>query len=160
MSLHFTAIDPAITWTTVFVVLLNVLVGGVFVAIIRTRPALKKIAADREANLLSERAGEMAEMRERIEKLEASLEAKDRQHADELAAERRLHEAQKAADRHRMNNLNMAFQSLLMLLKQGVPVEQAVNEVEAMRSKQLEREAAEATAIRAAAIRNGLEPPE
>ncbi|MBB3348804.1 hypothetical protein [Sphingomonas sp. BK069] len=35
--------------------LANILIGGLLVTIVRTRPALKKIADEREANLLEER---------------------------------------------------------------------------------------------------------
>lgn len=153
-------------WTTVAVVLLNVLVGGLLVALVKRKPALDKLANDREANLLSERAKEMQEMRERIEKLESSIEKKDEKHLAEIKeleakqeAKDRLAEAQKAADRHRINNLNGAFQALLLLLKKGVPVEDAVREIEAMRAEHLKREADEAIKIRTAAITAGLGEP-
>jgi hypothetical protein len=132
-------------WTTVAVVLLNVLVGGVLVALIRRKPALDRLANEREANLLSERAKEMQEMRERIRKLEDVQEAKDR-----------FNDAKEALARHRINNLNSAFQALLLLLKKGVPVEEAVAEIEELRSRDAEREAREAATIRAAAIKAGL----
>jgi hypothetical protein len=150
-------------WTTVAVVLLNVLVGGLLVAIVKRKPALDKLANDREANLLSERAKEMEDMRERISKLESIQERKDKAHADQIkqleteqAAKDRLHEAERRADRHRINNLNGAFQALLLLLKKGVPVEDAVAEIETMRNEQLAREAVESATIRAAAIKAGL----
>lgn len=63
-----------VSWTTVLVGVLNLLVGGAIVAFIKSRPALRKIDADREANLLSERAKEMQEMREQIGELGARLE--------------------------------------------------------------------------------------
>jgi signal transduction histidine kinase len=143
------ALTGGFTWTAAFIGLLNVLIGGALVSFIRSRPSLKKIDADREANLLSERAKEMQEMRERILRLEAVQEAKDR-----------LYEAQKAANRHRINNLDAAFQALLLLLKRGVPVEEAVAEIEKLRAEQLSREAAEASIIRAAAIKAGLAEPD
>jgi soluble cytochrome b562 len=129
-------------WTTVLVGLLNLLVGGALVSFIRSRPSLRKIDSEREANLLSERAKEMQEMRKRIERLEAAAEQKDAQH-----------EAEIARYRHRINNLDAAFNALLMLLKQGVSVPEAVEAIEKMRVEQLKREAAEGAAIKAAKIR-------
>lgn len=131
-------------WTTVAVALLNLLVGGLLVAIVKSRPALKKIANEREANLLSERAEEMELMRKRIE----SLEDQSRRTEKQFEAERALY-------RHQINNLDASFNALLLLLKQGVPVEEAVAAVEKMRNEQLAREAIEKTAIRTAAIRGG-----
>jgi hypothetical protein len=165
--LSVSLINGGLSWTTVLVGLLNLLVGGALVAFIRSRPSLRKIDAEREANLLSERAKDMSEMRERLEKLETAAAKKDEEHQEELRrlaehqeAKDRLYDAQKAADRHRINNLNQAFQGLLMLLKKGVTVEDAVQEIEKMRNEQLAREAAEAAAIRAAAIKAGLAEPE
>jgi hypothetical protein len=123
------------SWTTILVGLLNLLVGGALVAFIRSRPSLRKIDSEREANLLSERAKEMQEMRKRIDKLEAAAQQKDA-----------LHEREIARYRHRINNLDAAFNALLLLLKQGVPVPEAVEAVEKMRVEQLKREALEAAA--------------
>jgi Skp family chaperone for outer membrane proteins len=89
---------PDFNWTTVAVVLLNVLVGGLLVALVKRKPALVKLANERDANLLSERAKEMQEMRERIERLEEAADRKDHQHAAEIARYR-----------HRINNLDQAF---------------------------------------------------
>ncbi|MFS0737564.1 hypothetical protein ABC347_10985 [Sphingomonas sp. 1P06PA] len=130
------------TWTTAAVGLLNLLVGGVLVAIIRSRPALKKIANEREANLLSERAEEMREMRERMAKLEAQMAAKDAQH-----------DAERASDRHRINNLSQCLDMLLGLIEQDPKkAAAAAARVKAMREKQMEAEALEKAAIHAAAI--------
>ena len=153
------ALAGGFTWTTVAVTVLNLLVGGVLITLLKTRAPLRKLANERESNLLKERAEEMASMRERIERLEQQQDAKDAAHASEvkelerqLVGKDRIHAAERAVDRHRINNLNQAFASLLLLLKKGVSVEDAVAEVEAMRVEQLEREAQEAATIRAAAI--------
>ncbi len=61
------------TTTAILVAVLNVLVGGLLVAVVKSWPQLKKIAADREANLLSERAKEMDSMRERLADIETAL---------------------------------------------------------------------------------------
>jgi hypothetical protein len=143
----------SVTITTFLVGLLNVLVGGVLVSVIRSRPALKKIAADREANLLNERAEEMERMRERLSALEKKLEDKDSEVAETLRQQEQHFAAQRAHYRHRINNLDQAFTALLLLLKRGVSVEEAVKEIEDMRAQQLEREAAEAATIRAAGVK-------
>ncbi|WP_324807242.1 hypothetical protein SH584_11550 [Sphingomonas sp. LY29] len=62
------------TWTSALVGLLNVMVGGAIVAFFRSRAPVRKVAADREANLLAERAKEMAGMREQIEELRMKLD--------------------------------------------------------------------------------------
>jgi hypothetical protein len=129
------------TWTTALVGLLNLLVGGALVSFIRSRPSLKKIDADREANLLHERAKDMQEMRDRITRLEAEQDNRERQF-----------EAERAIYRHRINNLDASFNALLLLLKQGVPVAEAVEAVEKMRLEQLKRESIEAATIKAAGI--------
>lgn len=147
------AMLDGITITTAMVALLNVLVGGLLVAIVRSRPALKKIAADREANLLNERAEEMERMRERLTALEHNLENKDRQLAEALLHQEKEFAAERALYRHRINNLDQAFSALLMLLKKGVSVEEAVSTIEELRAEQLAREAAEAATIRAAGVK-------
>lgn len=146
-------------WTTVAVMVLNVLFGGVLVAIIKNRVPLRKVETDREANLLSERAEEMAGMRERLAAVEAKLDVKDQQIAaerDKVEAKAAEMEAERTMYRHRIANLSGAFTALLMLLKKGVPVDEAVAEIEAMRSDQLAREVAEAATFRAAGLK--LEP--
>jgi hypothetical protein len=161
------AAPGSFNWTTVLVAVLNLLVGGALVSFIRSRPSLKKVEADREANLLRERAKEMQEMRERIERLEAAAEKKDEQHSEEIksieakqTAKDRYYEAMSRAYVHSKNNLDQAFNALLMLLKRGVSVEEAVAEVEAMRSRDKATEAKEIATIRAAAISAGLPPPD
>ena len=72
-------------WTPILLSVANLLLGGVLIAIIKSQPALRRIKADREANLLNERAEEMDKLRERIEKLEQKLEEKDAKFADALA---------------------------------------------------------------------------
>jgi hypothetical protein len=140
------------TWTTVGVGLLNLLFGGALVSFIRSRPSLKKIDADREANLLSERAKEMQEMRDRIDKLEKLLRDAEKVHSAEKEALQKQFDAHIAHYRHRTNNLDASFNALLLLLKQGVEVADAVEAVEKMRSEQLAREATELATLRAAGI--------
>jgi hypothetical protein len=122
--------------------LLTALIGGVFGSFVRSRPALKKIDADREANLLSERAKEMQEMRDRIDKLEAAAERKEAEHA-----------AERAADRHRINNLSQCLDALLLLIEQDPSkAADAAAKIRAMRAEQLEREAKEKATFRAGVV--------
>lgn len=118
------------------------LIGGLLGAIIKSRPSLRKIETEREANLLRERALEMQEMRERIAKLERTIEQNDA-----------VHEAERAADRHRINNLSQCLDALLLLIEQDPSkAAAAAAKIRAMRAEQLEREAKEKATIRAAAI--------
>lgn len=113
---------------------MNLLIGGVLVAIVRSRPALKKLANEREKSLLEERAAEMVKMRERLEKLEA----------------------ERAVDRHRLNNVTQCLDALLMLLEVA-PDKAAdhVSKIKAMRADQMKAEALEKGAIAAAAMGKG-----
>ena len=61
-------------WVTLVLDVLKVVgLGSVIAAIFKTIPALKKISAGREFNLLTERASEMESMRNRLSGLESSL---------------------------------------------------------------------------------------
>lgn len=119
------------SWTSVLVGLLNLLVGGALVAAIRSRPALRKIANDREASLLKERALDMEAMRARLEKLEA----------------------ERAVDRHRLNNVTACLDALLLLIETAPEkAAQHVARIKEMRAAQMTAEAAEKGAIHAIAI--------
>lgn len=137
-------IPGGFTWAAGFLALLNVLVGGLLVTIVRTRPHLKKIANEREANLLSERAEEMRGMRERLASLEAGREA-DRKEAEvKLELERAQHRRERAYERHKVNNLQQAFDALILLLEDIPQAAPVVVKIKEMRSRQLEAEALEA----------------
>ena len=61
-------------WVTLVLDVLKVVgLGSVIAAIFKTIPALKKISAGREFNLLTERASEMESMRNRLSGLESTL---------------------------------------------------------------------------------------
>lgn len=123
---------------SVLLALLNLLIGGVLVTIIRTRVPLKKIANDREANLLTERAEDMASMRGEIAELRNRMEIKDR-----------VHEAQRAYDRHRINNLDTALKAFFIMVKRHPDdAAGAAQEIEEMRKTQIEAENREAIALR------------
>lgn len=109
-------------WTSALVTILNIFVGGTVVALIKNRPAINKIAADREANLLNERAEEMVLMGRRIERLES----------------------ERVVDRHRINNLTQCLDALLMLLEIAPDkASEHVARIKEMRAQQAIAEAAE-----------------
>lgn len=118
-------------WTPILLTVLNLLIGGVFVTIIRTRPALKKIANEREANLLKERAADMEAMRVRIATLER---------------ERRI-------DRHEINNLTASLDALLMMIELDPErAKEAAIRVKAMRAEQMSAIAKEKGELHAAVV--------
>jgi hypothetical protein len=128
-----------VTWTAIFMALANLLIGGVFVAIVKSRPALKKIAADREANLLEERAREMMGMRRRI----AQLEAEQR------------------VDRHSIANLEHCLNYLLDALElTPSKAPQIAARMRAMRAEQRLQQATEKSGIYAQAIKDAAQEDE
>lgn len=103
--------------------------------IIRQVGPWKKQTSDAETKL---REGLMA----RVEKLERSLEQKDKVHA-----------AERSLDRHKIRNLNQCLDAVLMILETAPEkTVEVVGRVRAMREAQLQAEAAEAAAIHAAEI--------
>ena len=142
-------------WNTAFLLLLNIIGGGIGVALIKRKPALNKIANEREANLLHERAAEMDSMRDRMKAMESRLEKQAAEHrAEKLAWEarieerERLYEADMALARHRVNNLDQSLQALLMLIEQDpAKAAEAAAKVRKMREEQLVREATEKATI-------------
>ena len=143
------AVQGISTGTMVLAVIQILFGSGISVAIVKAWPALRKITADREAasaklanereaNLLTERAEEMGKMRETIAKLEARLDAKEIQH-----------EAERSYDRHRINHLDQALHAFFILVKRHPEdAAGAAAEIEAMRAKQIEDEKREAIALR------------
>ena len=78
----------------------------------------------------------------RVEKLERTLER-----------ERVRHNAERALDRHRLNNVTQCFDALLLLIKANPDkASEVVVMIEEMRAKQLVAEAEEKAIIRAAEI--------
>lgn len=136
-------VTAGFTWTAALMGLANILIGGLLVAIVRTRPALKKIANEREANLLTERAEEMEAMRQELAAVRA-----------EMAAARARHEAERALDRHRLNNMDQCFNALFLMFETSPEkAAEAIGAVKAMRARQQEAEALEKAAIHAATIK-------
>lgn len=142
-------------WSQALLAALNLLVGGALVTFIRSRPSMKKLANEREANLLSERAAEMENMRERIAKLDKRQTEQARRHDTHIEILRQLHEGEIALLRHRLNGeeqVNIALMSVLQTL--DVP-QKALDAIEATRERKREAiatEQAALTALRAAAV--------
>lgn len=130
------------TWTSSLMAIANLLIGGLLVQVVRTRPALKKIANEREANLLTERAEQMEAMQRRLEAMEAKMEH-----------ERARHQAERALDRHRLNNMDQCFNALFMMFDTSPEkAADAIAAIKTMRERQMEAEALEKATIHAAII--------
>lgn len=119
---------------------------GVFamllVAFWRFRPIMAGIAAKREESLLTARAEDNAELRSRVDELERRLDA-----------ERTRHEAERAIDRHRINNLTQCLDALLMLLEVAPDkAAEHVAKIKEMRERQARLENAEKAVVQAAHI--------
>lgn len=148
-------VRSSFTLNTALFMAMIALLGGVLRELIKNRPVLRKLKNEEDANLLTERAGDMASMREEIKEMKAEFARKDKENRDEQKRREAIYDAKEALSRHRANNITNAFNSLLMLLKKKVPVEEAVETIEAMRALHLEAEAKEAAAIHAAMIAAG-----
>lgn len=125
------------SWTTTFVALLNLMVGGgIGAAWIRARPQSQKIKADAAAQLIDDLSARVLAVEGRLETQRVYYEGK-------LEQERASHAADIQIMRHRMNNLDQCLTMLLMLIEQSPErAQEAAGRVREMRSKQ---EAAEAT---------------
>ncbi|MDN4633858.1 hypothetical protein [Sphingomonas sp. PvP056] len=116
--------------------LLGAVVGGYF----KFKPLAMKLANEREANLLRERSEEMERMRVRMDAVEmaartASLEA-DKQIA--------MLQAERAIDRHRINNVTQCLDALILLIEQDpAKASEAATRIKAMRADQMKAEALE-----------------
>lgn len=86
--------------------------------------------------------------RQLVEAREELKEEREKSERERQVAAARL-EAERALYRHRTNNLDASFSALLLLLKKGVPVEEAVEAIEKMRAEQAKAEALEKAALNA-----------
>ena len=111
-------------------------------AFVKMRPLMASLAAKREATLLDGRAADNTELRDRVTELERRLDS-----------ERVRHEAERAIDRHRINNLTQCLDALLLLLEAAPDnAVQHVSKIKEMRDRQAQVESAEIAAIHVAAI--------
>jgi len=85
----------------------------------------------------------------RVEKLERELDRKEIRH-----------QAERASDRHRLNNVTQCFDALILMLEVAQDPDQVkaiIGRVKEMRARQVETEALEKAAIHAAAIADSEE---
>jgi hypothetical protein len=125
------------------------LLATVVVAVVKARPALRKIQNEGDGAM-------RADLLLRIQTLESSAAQRDAQHE----AERIMHEAMQGIARHQINNLKQCLTALLMLLKRvdDPRVQEAVQLIEDMRARQEELEAQEKASVvqaRLAAVAGG-----
>lgn len=114
------------------------LLATVLIALIKGWPVIARVNNERESNLLEERAEDMASMRAEIAELKVRMDVKDK-----------LHEAERAYDRHRINNLATSLRSFFLLVKRHPEdAAAAAAEIEKMRAEQIEEENKEAIALR------------
>lgn len=138
-----------------------VAVLSLFALLLRQVGPWRKQLSDLEATLRAElkehldheRANHLAEIRERnIERDEmgdriARLEKM-------LTRQQQRHNAERALDRHRLNNINQCFDAMILLLKANPDRSaEAIALIEEMRGKQMIAEAEEKAIIRAAEMK-------
>jgi flagellar biosynthesis/type III secretory pathway M-ring protein FliF/YscJ len=111
--------------------------------IIRQVGPWRKITQDAETKLRDDLLEANRSLTDRVEKLERTGERKDAVHA-----------AERALDRHRMNNVSQCFDALLLMLKRA-PEKAAdiIKDIEDMRARQLQAEATERAAIHAELVK-------
>ena len=108
---------------------------GLFGLLIRQIGPWKKQAAEAEAHL-------RADLIRRVEKLERTLDR-----------ERKRHNAERALDRHRLNNVTQCFDAMLLLIETSPEkATEVVAKIKQMRTMQISAEAEEKAIIHAAAI--------
>lgn len=102
----------------------------------------KKQTTDAEASFRAELLSREALLTRRVDWLERTI-----------TRERRIHSAERALDRHRLNNITQCFDSLLLLIEMNPDrATEIVGKIKEMRATQMLAEAEEKAAIRAAEI--------
>jgi hypothetical protein len=121
---------------------------AVLAVIIRQVGPWRQIFNDSEAKFRSD-------LITRLEAVEQTLE----QERTERAIEQRRHEAERALDRHRLNNVTQCFDALLLMLKRAPEkVAEIIQDIEEMRARQLHAEAVEKATIHAVGIEAEIKP--
>lgn len=116
--------------------LLGAVIGGYF----KFKPLAIKLANEREANLLRERSEEMERMRVRMDAVEAAARTASTEADKQIA----LLQAERAIDRHRINNVTQCLDALILLIEQDpARASEAATRIKAMRADQMKAEAAE-----------------
>lgn len=153
-----------VTWTAALVGLLNLLVGGALVAVIKQWPAIKRLQNERIAAedsstiggfkaVIEAQAAEIIRLGERIDRLERSLDAERGRHASEVRQINVSHEAEMSLQRHATRNAKQVLYGTLDLIE-AAP-ENAAAHAAKMRRRMEENDRAEtdeAARIRSAKI--------
>jgi hypothetical protein len=130
------------TWSAGLLSLLNLIVGGAVVAWIKQRPRMREL----------EQSGEKT-LQEGLLTRVTALEAANTTQALRFEAERAQHEATMAVMRHRLNNMTMCLDALLLLIEQDPSkAAGAAIRIREMRSQQMAAEATEKATVHAATI--------
>lgn len=121
---------------------LALLIAGYF----KIKPLMARLAQEREANLLEERAAEMASMRERMDRLETKLA---------------ITEEELRIVRHDLNNTNTAFDLFIERIKanpdDALQHAERVEELRKSQRAQIDREKAAISSARVTAV-TGVKP--
>jgi hypothetical protein len=116
--------------------LLGAVVGGYF----KFKPLAMKLANEREANLLRERSEEMERMRVRMDAVEMAARTASFEADKQIA----MLQAERAIDRHRINNVTQCLDALILLIEQDpAKASEAATRIKAMRADQMKAEALE-----------------
>ncbi len=153
-----------ISWTTVLVGVLNLLVGGALVAWIKQRPKMRELATAADEKLRDDLLLRVGKVEDQLEKERAGRE-KDRRELEQkierqrelyelkLDAERARHEAAEMLSRHKVRNLEQCLSAFLwMAEKRSDNIPEVVAEIRRMRAEQEAAEAAEKGAVAGAKI--------
>lgn len=133
VSIHGFTWGAAGAWASFFALV------GLF---IRQAVPWRKLTLDGAEALREDLMQALEKANVRIARLEKQLERKDAKH-----------EAERALDRHRINNMQACLDAVLMLLETAPDrTADIISRIKAMRKNQLEAEALEKGAIRAAEI--------
>lgn len=115
------------TWTAALVGILNLLVGGALVALVKQWPNLRKLNNEREAAQQAIKRDEMDDMRERIAALETKVDAANKlAHDAEMKLVYAVNAVQLLAARIRADNpddptLKQAMEMLAAATSGGLP---------------------------------------
>lgn len=129
-------------WGAVVGILNLILGGGAFATWLKNRPKMREIAQVAEKTLQD---GLLARV--------TALESANTAQGLRFETERAQHEATMAVMRHRLNNMTMCLDALLLLIEQDPSkAADAAVKIREMRAQQMAAEAAEKAAVRAATI--------
>lgn len=113
--------ENGVSWTTVFVGLLNILVGGVLVSLIRTRPAIKKIAnegrkiqVDEHALIRTDYVRQITDLRVAIHDMRNELQIVN---SNQLKTDRMLAEST-ATNRHNKDQMSTMLFLIRLLISE------------------------------------------